>query len=255
METTRRISRSLILLACGVIFSTLTLPLALYPWGDSSPARAADTTASKLPDDFFVAPYPIPVGESTILIGSFGEFPTDTSLLVPSPGARSLRTERLSQRALALRLSVDSGTSGVTLAIETASGSKTLTVPVGPRLEPQIEVTSIAPDELFDSEVTTSRPALIYGFQRLDPGELAFVRIYNETTREWYQRIYEPRRPLSPLVDSDGNGIPDADDEDTRVVHGDFVGIHLSPGANRLHIACFRRDGRSSLEELLVLRE
>jgi hypothetical protein len=229
--------------------------------------------------EIFSAPSRLESGEHWVIVGSSQGLPEDF-LFESSPQNATVRElARLSPNAIAVRIDVDAGAVGSLLRGQSFERDAAFELLLE-RGQPSGEighVTNRTPDSI-DAEgklvVRTNRFA--HAVIPATTNGVAAGRLHNRRTGEWSRlevaldREREAAQaaedlekaladgailvdPLVELVDTDGNGIPDLDEEpEVREPRPEQIFVKLEPGENLIDILTYDEDGIGTWETLNV---
>ncbi len=221
-------------LALGIPIMTaiavFSFRLFLAPEGRSPPtARLGDLR---------IAPNPLPPGEAELVIGSARGLPPALEI-VPLGEALSVKSiEALSRNAIRITVTTSPEIAAAALSLRASGDAMDARLQVGRPQKPLALPMHLPPEALEARKVETQSDDFVYSFVPADGVELASVCVLNATTGQWFQRDLDA----------------EASDDRAEPPRVDFLGTKLAPGANRLLIATFSRDGSSRLEEFVAVR-
>jgi hypothetical protein len=228
-----------------------------------------------VPISVFCAPSRVPAGESWVLFGSKEDLPRDLVASAAGDGVQVLEEERLSPKAVAVKVRVVAGTVGkllrVTSALTNLDAVPELTLGEPPASRSTDE--SFKASDLVKGKLEVGGDFFIYGYFPAEGLKLAALRIHNRATGLWSchehaeaaaRKAEEPPPasddphfvvvdPLESPADTDGDGVPDAADppEENPLVP-EQLGVTLSPGMNTLDIVGVDDTGNVSWRTLEV---
>jgi hypothetical protein len=254
--------------------------LVLFGAGVGVFALVVATTKQASPDwVIFSAPSHFEAGERSLIVGSEQGIPDDFVFTALGANAEILESTRLSPNAMSLRFVVAAGASGALLGAQSIERDAIVEL-IANAGRPPTELaaeTSFVP-ESFDDEgklVTPSRDFL-YGAIPATVNGIAAIRIHNRRTGRWVRReialetererialeeailaaeqngVFHPD-PLEELVDTDGDGFPDVDEEPQLVPPvPEQIGVALEAGENILDVVVYDEVGNATWETIKV---
>jgi len=234
----------------------------------------AMTAGQTVPLSVFSAPSHIPAGEQWMFVGSFQDLPDDLVASPATAGVTVLETQKISKKAVGVRLNASLGAFGKLLRVSSVStgAEADLDVYQGPIPEYRSADGNFTSEDLVNGSLVVTGKYFMYGYYPAGESPLAALRIHNRATGTWYRHEHAIKRaseandvkvPVPPyfvevnvletLPDTDGNGVPDfADVEETKPAVPEQLGVEVVPQANVIDIVAVDEAGVASWRTLNV---
>jgi hypothetical protein len=224
----------------------------------------------------FSAPNRIPLGESWVFVGAREPLPQDLAA-VAAQDVVVLETQRLSARALAVRLRVDAVVPGSLFGLSSALTGQSADsgVVLGASAQKMVLETSFKESDLVDGALPVQGDHFVYGFDEDPARPLAALRIHNRSLGLWAAQDYAEARAqralegtlvvtdpafvevdvLETLPDTDGDGVFDFEEEpEARVPERRQLSVELKrEELNLLDVLTIDEAGESRWELIAVL--
>jgi hypothetical protein len=250
--------RGLALFAFGLCTLDLVL-LVFFP-------RHGSGQAGQL--SLFCAPSHIPPGESWVLLGSKEDIPADLEVAPLAGGVSVLELQKLSPKALAVRLQALAGAQGKLLRVNSKSSNSEVfpELYLGQKVPPSTSDANFGEEDFIGGKLIVGGKYFMYAYLEAGDVPLGALRIHNRATGKWQcneileekiRKANEPPVAVGPafgavdvretLPDTDGNGIPDFEEPpEVKPPRPDEIGVELSPGENTLDLVTVDEAGNAS---------
>ncbi len=214
----------------------------------------------------FCGPSQVPAGESWVLVGSTEDLPADLVVSGTGGGVRIIEEQKLTAKAMAVRIQVGARVRGKLLRLFSASkGAEAVpNLTIGRAPGTRMTDASFRDGDFVKGQLVVGGDFFIYGYLPEKGVTLSAIRVHNRatgvwscqdftTTKEKEERVHidDPAfvdvDPLETLPDTDGNGVPDfAEEPEVRPEVPHQMGIELAAGLNTLDLIGVDAEGAVS---------
>jgi len=233
--------------------------------------RKAMPVGQTVPLQVFSAPTEVASGESWVLLGSLRDLPTDLAIAPAALGVEVVEVQKVSSKAIGIRLKVGAGIQGQLLKLSSAAaGSEVLAdLYLGTPPASLTADASFSDSDFEKGQLVVGGNQFIYGYFPKNGVNLAAVRIHNRATGAWVTHeialakardaVAASQAPatddptfkvvdvLETLPDTNGDGIYDFQEApEVKAPVPEQIGVELASGTNTLDLIAVDEAGNAS---------